>query len=561
MSTSYQSTYRVYTQTLSVRWRSVAIAVISLAVLLFFGIAVYRGIDPNIYSGLPESLRSLVGLPVGADVATLAYSAIYATYGGLTMAAMAIAAGVSSLAGDERRGLLSVLLAQPSSRSAVLWAKAAALATVFVAGVVLLLGAAYLAPVVLSIEIGALSIAGFTLHLLAMILFFLALAFALGAWTGQPTLAAGLTSGVLVVSFFAVGLLPLVSSVSWLARAFPWYYYTSSDPLNNGADPWHLLVLGGATLVLALLAWWGFSRRDLGNTAVGLGVVDRVRQMLANNPLPTRFPGTPRVSSIWLKTLGERQGLLLLVSVLMFGLMGVLMGPIYASLDSLLTEVSQSFSPQLLAFFGGGDLSSPEGFFQVESLGLVAPIAILVVTIVIGANSVAGEESRRTAGILLANPLPRSSLLLQNAAAMVLGASIIGVFATLGIMIANAISRLGMSYVNIAATGLLLTLLGIFFGSFAVLLSGFTGSVRIAIVGSAGFALIGHVVQAMATIADASWGFVSPFAYYLGNDPLVNGITWWDPVVLTAGSVAFLAVAGLAYQRRDLRVGNAAAGL
>ena len=59
MSTSFQSTYRVYTQTLSARWRSVAITVISLAVLLFFGIAVYRGIDPDIYSGLPESLRSL----------------------------------------------------------------------------------------------------------------------------------------------------------------------------------------------------------------------------------------------------------------------------------------------------------------------------------------------------------------------------------------------------------------------------------------------------------------------------------------------------------------------
>jgi ABC-2 type transport system permease protein len=47
--------------------------------------------------------------------------------------------------------------------------------------------------------------------------------------------------------------------------------------------------------------------------------------------------------------------------------------------------------------------------------------------------------------------------------------------------------------------------------------------------------------------------YFSPFYYYSGHDPLGNGLHVVDLAVLGAASVALVAFAALAFQRRDLR--------
>ncbi len=51
-------------------------------------------------------------------------------------------------------------------------------------------------------------------------------------------------------SFALASFLPLSDSLADGAKVSPWYYYNSSDPLTNGADLLHLVVL----LVLAAVA-------------------------------------------------------------------------------------------------------------------------------------------------------------------------------------------------------------------------------------------------------------------------------------------------------------------
>jgi ABC-2 type transport system permease protein len=237
----------------------------------------------------------------------------------------------------------------------------------------------------------------------------------------------------------------------------------------------------------------------------------------------------------------------------MFGVMGVLIGPIYNAIGEAVISLGEGFPEALLALFGGGDLSTPEGFYQLESFGLMAPIAVMVVTITIGARALAGEEEDRTMSLLLANPIPRSQIVVEKTLTMVLYALAVGIATFAGVTVGSWVGGLGMDVGNIAATSLLAVLIGLLFGSLAMLLSAATGVVRFAIFVPVGAALIFHVMNAIGELNDAAWANWSPFHYYLGGDPLTNGMPWDHAAFLAALVVLLLAVAVPAFQRRDLR--------
>ena len=55
----------------------------------------------------------------------LAYGAIYTSYGALTLSSLALSMGSASIAGEEKKGTMGLLLGNPKSRTHVLVAKAA----------------------------------------------------------------------------------------------------------------------------------------------------------------------------------------------------------------------------------------------------------------------------------------------------------------------------------------------------------------------------------------------------------------------------------------------------
>jgi ABC-2 type transport system permease protein len=543
----------VFSKTILDRWRGVTIGVVSLAALLYFGMVVYQDIDLSIYSSLPPAFESLIGIGEDADVASLAYNAIYSSYGAIILAGIAIAMGSAFIAGEERKGTIGVLLGNPRSRSQVLVAKTAAMLVLMGLGGLALWGAGLATPASLDVSIEGMDVTAFTLHLVVGTLFYGFLALAIGAWTGRTGVASGVSAGVLAVSFFAVGLLPMIEGAQNWAKAFPWYYFAGSDPLMNGVDGGHIAVLGGASLALFVVAFVGVNRRDLRSKSTGVSLVDTLRAHPLTAAATERLAGGARVSHIWVKSASEHQGLLLVVSGLMFFVMGVMMGPIYSVIDDAVIELGASFPEQLLALFGGGDLSTPEGYYQIESFGLVTPIALMVVTITLGAKALAGEEENRTMGILLANPVRRSTVLSEKLAAMVLYAVTVGMVVFAGTSAGNWISSLGMDYSNIAATAALATLVGLLFGALALLVGALTGRTRFAIFIPVGAALVLHTMNALASLSDSWWGRLSPFYYYLGSDPLNNGMAWGDAGVLLGLTAALVALAYPAFNRRDLR--------
>ena len=497
----------------------------------------------------------MLGIGEDVDVGGLAIGYIFGSFGALVVAVMALVMGSAAIAGEERNGTMSILLANPRSRTHVLLSKALSLVLLTALTVTALWAPVHPMAALLSVEIGGLNVEALAIHLFVNAVFYGMLALAIGAFTGNRETATGATSGILVLSFFAVGLLPLVEGLEGLRIVFPWYYFDGSEPVYNGIAWGHLAVLTSGSVALLVAAVIGFSRRDLRSQSGGVSLLDRVRGNPRLNRMIGRLAGSARVSSIWLKTVSDHQTLLLVTSTAMFLVLGVMLGPMYASLPEETLDAFNNFPEELIALFGGGDLTTPEGWYTLETFGLMAPLSVILVTAVMGAGALAGEESRRTMGLLLANPIRRSRIITEKTAAMVLFGMVVGIATFAGVALGSVFGGLGMSIGNIAAASALQALVGLVFGALALALGAGTGRTSIAIFGAAGAALAFHLLTSLAKISDALAGvaWVSPFHYYLGSDPLNTGMDWGNAAVLIALSVILFGLSLALFQRRDLR--------
>ncbi len=547
----------VFTKTTRDRWKGMLIAVVTLALLLLMAMAVYRDIDLSIYLELPEVFLEIMGIPDGADAASLAIGVLYGFYGALTLAALAVSMGSASVAGEERDGTIGLLLGNPRSRTHVLVAKAGSMLLLVGLGALALWGAAPLVAGILDVSITGMQVGAYVLHMFVNAIFYGFLAMAIGAWTGRRGLASGFTAGLMALGFVAVGVFPVIEGWENVAKAFPWNYFDNGQPIVNGIQWGDLGILAGSAAVLAVVALVGVNRRDLRGQNVGVTLLDRLRENPLTQKAVDRLAGATRVSRIWIKTASEHQGLLIITAYLMFFVMGLLMGPLYGLMDQTLLSYTDQFPEELWAFVGagGGSMSTAEGFYEAETYGLMVPISVIVVTAVIGSRALAGEEQNRTMGLLLANPIKRSRVVLEKFLAMVVYALAVGFATFAGVWLGSLAGGLGIDPLNIAAASVLGTLVGLVFGSLSLALSAATGRVRVAVFGTVGAALAFHLVNSFASLNDnlAAWAKVSPFAYYLNTHPLKTGMDWGNAAVLAGLSAVLVGSAVVLFQRRDLR--------
>jgi len=300
---------------------------------------------------------------------------------------------------------------------------------------------------------------------------------------------------------------------------------------------------------------FGVNRRDMKAQAVGLTLVDRLRANPLTQKVVERVPGTAKVSHIWVKTASEYQMLLIAAGYYMFLVGGVAMGPIYTAIDDTLLTLADQLPDTLMALAGGGDISTPEGYYSVETFGMMGPIIFLMITVTIGSRALAGEESKRTMGLLLANPISRRRVVIEKMAAMVVLTSVMGLLTFAGTLIGSLIGGLGMATENIAAVSLQVTLIGLTFGALALAISAATGQVKLAVFGSVGPALIFYLMNAFLPLSDSLAGYakLSVFHYYSGGDPLVNGLNLGHAALLAGLTVVLVVAAVGLFDRRDLR--------
>ncbi|MDA8343120.1 MAG: ABC transporter permease subunit [Actinomycetota bacterium] len=212
----------------------------------------------------PQAFKSFFGV---ADYTTgpgYLRAEVFSFMAPLLLAILAVLWGSDLTAGEEERGTIDVLMANPVSRRRVVAEKWAALATgVLVVAASLGVVIAAVGPAV-SLQVGweALWATVVASGLLALLLGSLALA--LGAATGRRGMARGITAIVAVAAYLLSSLAALVSwlrPVRWLS---PWYHALGVDPLTTGFSLFHLAVLVLVVAACVGAALVAFDRRDLG---------------------------------------------------------------------------------------------------------------------------------------------------------------------------------------------------------------------------------------------------------------------------------------------------------
>jgi len=102
-----------------------------------------------------------------------------------------------------------------------------------------------------------------SLHLALFGILFGALAYAIGAATGRRAVALGGSAAVAVLAYLANAVLPQVEGLAGARALSPWDWYLGGDPLVNGVQVGHVLLLAGAAVLLVAAGTWAFRRRDI----------------------------------------------------------------------------------------------------------------------------------------------------------------------------------------------------------------------------------------------------------------------------------------------------------
>jgi ABC-2 type transport system permease protein len=203
---------------------------------------------------------------------------------------------------------------------------------------------------------------------------------------------------------------------------------------------------------------------------------------------------------------------------------------------------------------GTAGFGTPEGYLSSEVFSFLAPILLLVYAIGAGARAVAGEEEAGSLDVLLSTPVRRRRVALDKFEAMVVGTFGLVAVMWLSVVVFGAIWDLRPDLANFTAACLHLFLLALAFGAIALAVGSATGSKGLAIGAPSGLALIAFIVNLFG--ATVSWlepvRPLSPFYYYSGSEPLLNGVDPAHALVLAAIATLAVSIAVWGFERRDL---------
>lgn len=217
----------------------------------------------------------------------------------------------------------------------------------------------------------------------------------------------------------------------------------------------------------------------------------------------------------------------------------------------------EAFPEGMLDALGFADITSPAGYLAGTTYGLLGPALMIIFASTLGARAIAGEEEAGRLDVLLAHPIDRWSVAVQRAGALLVALAVAGI-ALFVVMTAAAgpaqYAEIGAA--NLGAATVQLVLLGAFFGALSLSVGALTGRrglalAAVAIVGIATYFAntLGRSVEAIAWSRD-----VSPFRYYSGGQPLVNGWQLADGLILLVAAVGLVAIGVVGFRRRDVAV-------
>jgi len=201
-----------------------------------------------------------------------------------------------------------------------------------------------------------------------------------------------------------------------------------------------------------------------------------------------------------------------------------------------------------------GDASTLVGFLHIELFSMILPAAMVAFAAGVASGFTAGEESRGTIDVLLSYPVSRRRIVLEKSAAVAVACAFVAFVTFVLGEIGAAVSASYLPVDKMIAALFMLALLGYAFGSIALLISAYTGNRGAAIGITVALLVAMYLIDALANIVDGLKTLqpLSLFRYYMGADPLRNGIDLGDAAVLVAVTVVVMILSVIAFDHRDL---------
>lgn len=216
-------------------------------------------------------------------------------------------------------------------------------------------------------------------------------------------------------------------------------------------------------------------------------------------------------------------------------------------------EVIDTMPAGVAEALGYDQITSAAGYLGATVFGLLAPILMLVFGIATGARLVAGEEEAGSLELELAHPVGRMRLVGERWLAVAVNLVLLVIPVVAASVILVLALDLDVELMNLLAMSSGLLLFTMAFASVAFALGAATGRKAIALGATAALAVVSYLGHAIGPqLAGGQWmQDISPFGWYLGSRPLVNG---WDPGglgLLAAVVVLALPLALVSFANRD----------
>ena len=198
--------------------------------------------------------------------------------------------------------------------------------------------------------------------------------------------------------------------------------------------------------------------------------------------------------------------------------------------------------------------TTAEGFLNGEVFSFMGPMVFGIFAIIAGMGAIAGEEESHTLDQLLANPVSRTSVLLQKAGAMMTSLLRLSAGLWIGLVGGSILSGFDLSVTGTTQAILSLYMLGVTLGLIALAVGAATGRKGLAGGVAAAVGVVGFLLDTFLSVVDLldPARFVSVFYYFNSNDVILNGINLVHFLTLIAVSVVAIVLSIWRFERRDI---------
>ena len=214
---------------------------------------------------LPEGMKEMFGGAIVDYTSPVGYftTELFSFMVPLLLLIFGIGYGANAIAGDEEKGTLGFLLANPVPRWRVVADKFGVLVvSMMLLGLFFWAGLTITAST-MNIDISILKLGEATLGAVLLALVFASLAFMAGCIKGSKGVSMGVASGIGVLTYLLNTLGGMVSWLKGYRFLSPFYHYMEPNTLANGLSPMHILVLLALVIVFFAVSIPAFNRRDI----------------------------------------------------------------------------------------------------------------------------------------------------------------------------------------------------------------------------------------------------------------------------------------------------------